>query len=110
MKRFLLALLALISAPLAAQTIFDGSGTLTTGGTAQVAFIANSNRSYLMVQNPIAATETLFVNIAATASTSAASYELAPGGSITFQAGTAPIAAVSVNAVTTGHRWVAKSW
>lgn len=108
MKKILCVAL-LFSAPALAQTVTDGSGTITTGGASQVVFTGNVNRSYLMCQNPVTATETLFVNIDAAASTSAASYELNPGGSVTFITGTAPKGALSVTAATTGHRFVCKA-
>ncbi len=116
--RTLLACVALASAaPVAAQqattgvrgNLSDGSGTLTTGGASQQVFPANPGRYYLMCQNPITATETLFVNFDATASTSGGSYELAAGGSITFDSNFIPAGAVNVNAATTGHRFICKS-
>lgn len=111
MKKLLFAAcLILAPAVLLAQSIIDGSGTVTAGGTSQQVFAINTNRSYLMCQNPTTATETLFFNLSAAASTTAGSLELAPGGSVTFGPGVAPNAAVFVTAVTTGHRFVCKQW
>lgn len=113
-----LALVALLAAaPAVAQqattgvrgSVIDGSGTLTTGGTSQQVFPANAGRYYVMCQNPITATETLFVNFGSAASTSGGSYELAAGGSITFDSNFIPAGTVNVNAATTGHRFVCKT-
>lgn len=114
MKRFMkwgALALAVVASPALAQyypPMVDGSGTITTGGTSQTAFSINQNRSYLMCQNPVAATETLFVNIDATASTAGGSYELAAGGSVTFTPGMVPRGSVSLTAATTGHRFICK--
>jgi hypothetical protein len=112
MKKFLLALcIALAPASIVlAQSIVDGSGTVTTGGTSQLVFAQNTNRSYLMCQNPTSATETLFVNLNSAASTTAGSIELAAGGSATWGPGIAPNFPVFVTAVTTGHRFVCKQY
>lgn len=90
-------------------TLTDGSGTLTTAATSQQVFAANATRAYLMIQNPITATETLFVNIGTAASTTGGSIELAPGGSLTFHNNFIPTGIVYVTAATAGHRWLAKS-
>lgn len=95
-------------APVTRAAVTDGSGTVTTGGTSQQVFAANTTRSYLMCQNPISATEALFVNIGAAASTTAGSIELAPGASISFQQQFIPTGTVNVTAVTTAHRYVCK--
>lgn len=78
--------------------------TIATGGTAQTAVAANSSRKYAVCQNPVSATEDLFIAITGAATTTGASdyADLAPGGSATIP-GTA---AVSVNAATTGHRFI----
>ena len=90
-------------------TITDGSGTVATGGTSQQVFAANAARTYLTCQNPVAASETLFVNIGAAASTTAgSSYELAAGASLTFQTNFIPTGAVNVTAVTSTHKFICK--
>lgn len=107
------AVLAPLTAP--AQSITrvnsyrDGSGTLTAGGTSQQVFPVDASRTYLMCQNPITATETLFINFGATASTTAGSIELAAGGTISFHGSAVPTTTVNVNAATTGHRFVCKA-
>jgi len=106
--RLALAALALLAAPVAVAQL-DGSGTITTGGTSQQVFDVRPGRAYLFCQNPIAATETLFVNAPTVAGTTNGSYELAPGGAITFAGGGfVPTGQVFVTAATTGHRFVCK--
>lgn len=115
--RLSLALLVvLIATPAIAQqkvgqpaTVNDCSGTVTTGGTAVTPLQSNTARRYLYIQNPIAATEPLQVNINTAASNTAASYELAAGASLLFNgSGWIPTQLVSINAVTTAHRFVCK--
>jgi hypothetical protein len=82
--------------------------TITTGGTAQTPIAANVSRKYAICENPPSATEDLFISITTTATTTNAGNfaDLAPGGSATIP-GTA---AVSVNAATTGHRFICTEW
>lgn len=103
---FALAALACFASPALAQ--IDGSSTITTGGVAQQVFSARQGRSYLFCQNPIGASETLFVNAPTVAGATNGSYELPAGGSLTFGAGFVPQGAVSVYAATTGHRFICK--
>lgn len=88
----------------------DASGSITTGGTSQQVYAANSSRIYLYIANPEDATETLYVNIGASASTTARnSYELPPGADLPFDSsGFIPSGAVNVVAATTGSKFIAK--
>lgn len=88
--------------------VTDGSGTVATGGTSQQVFTANAGRSYLMCQNPITATETLFVSLDTSASTVSGSIELAPGTSASFQQQFIPNGTVNITAATAGHRYTCK--
>lgn len=117
MKKWLLgfaALACILFVPGADAQVFRGnivdiSGTVTAGAASQQILAADPNRRYIMCQNPIAATEPLFVNFGAAASTTTASYELAAGGSVAFTgAGYVPMGTVNITAVTTGHRFVCK--
>lgn len=110
MKRLLAAaLLCALTALAHASVLVDASGTVTSGGTSQQVMPANLSRTYLMCQNPITATETLFVSVDTAASTSAGSIELAPGGTVTWTVGGfIPTGAVFVTAATTAHRFVCK--
>jgi hypothetical protein len=95
-------------APLAVAPT-DCGGTITTGGAAQTAAAADSSRKSLLIENPVAATEDLFGSVTGAATTTGAGdyFDLAPGGSATLTlAGTVIQAAVSVNAATTGHRFL----
>lgn len=111
MKRHLLTLCALMLAPVLAQAnlIVDRSGTVTAANTSQLAVPASASRTYLACQNPITSTATLFVNIDAAASTAGGSFELAPGGSITWAADFVPTGAVNVTSGTTGQRYICKA-
>jgi hypothetical protein len=85
-------------------------GTITAGGTAQTAIPANQGRKGALIQNPVAASETLFVAIYGAAAVGGAGnlIELAAGQSIQIPA---PITGdISVNATTTGHTFLATEW
>ncbi len=89
-------------------TLTNRSGTITAGGTSQQIAPANASRKYLFIQNPITATETLFVNFGSPAA-SGTSYEIAAGGSLSLGVGSfVPTDAVNIVAATTGHVFVAK--
>lgn len=99
-----------ISLAYAQQTVFDASGTVTTGGTSQQVLPYNPNRKYLLIENPIAATETLYCNFsAAAATTGSASISLAAGGSYERSAPNfVPKDAIACTATTTGHAFTVK--
>lgn len=101
-----LALTTCLASPAVAQ--IDGSGTITTGGTPQVVFTARPGRLYLFCQNPVAASETLFINAPTDAGLTNGSYELAAGQSLTFNGTFTPQGPVSALAATTGHRFICK--
>ena len=83
--------------------------TVTTGGTFQSVLSSNASRNGCLVQNPVAATETLFVYFGTNASASTAkSISLSPGSAVTCAVGGLAVATdnVSVTATTTGHALV----
>lgn len=89
----------------------DRGGSITTGGTAQNAMASNGSRKGGWCQNPVSATEDLFISTSTSATTTGASddADLAPGGTFSFTQGDLVIqTAISVNAVTTGHRFICK--
>jgi len=88
-------------------TYTDRSGTVTTGGSSQQIMAVNANRKSIIIENPIAATETLFFNFTSAASTTSASIGLAPGG-IYSPTNFISTEAINVTATTTGHAFVAK--
>jgi len=111
--RWLVAVAVVISAGLAwaQQTVFDAATlTITTGGTSQQVFAYNQSRRFLLIENPVAATETLFCNFGATASlTLGTSISLVAGGSYyAVQPNFVPKDAINCNATTTGHAFTAK--
>ncbi len=85
--------------------------TVTTGGTFQSALASNASRKGCLIQNPIAATETLFVFFGPNGSAATnASIGLAPGASISCNAGPNVLTDnVSVEGATTGHAFVVTS-
>lgn len=91
-----------------AGTPTDRGGTITTGGTAQTAIAANPARKNAVCQNPVSATEDLFVSLTGSATTTGSGdyADLAPGGSATILG----VTDVSVNAATTGHTYLCTEW
>lgn len=89
-------------------TFTRGIGAIATGGTVQQLFAANTERQYLLIQNPSNAGEILFVDFTSNASTTQGTcLELAPGAAISFEGSFCPTDKVTVNAATTGHKYVA---
>lgn len=89
-------------------TVTDRSGTIATGGTSQQLAATNGNRQYLLVQNPCSATEDLFVNFTAAATTTGNSVELTPCGTLSMESSFVSTEQVNVIAATTGHVFVSK--
>lgn len=84
----------------------SASGTITTGGTAQTALVAQSGRAYLLIQNPSTASEVLWVSLVGTAAVDAAgSLSIEAGGALVFESEFGCPDAVSVIAATTGHKY-----
>jgi len=93
------------------QTPAAGSSfSIVTGGTAQTAFAANAIVTQGLIVNPKNATESLFIDLVNAAQnvqgggTNGTSIELSPGQSFSCPPSTL---AVSVNAVTIGHTFIA---
>jgi hypothetical protein len=84
------------------------STTIATGGTAQSLSLGSGPLRGFFLQNPTAATESLFFDPSGTASTtSGTSGELAAGASLSTGPGTIFFGnAISVNAVTSAHAFV----
>ena len=82
------------------------ASTITTGGTAQTLFSANSAGQNYEVSNPFSATEILYISDGGTASATA--LPLLPGGYYASESKT--INAISIYAATTGHAFYARSW
>jgi hypothetical protein len=94
-----------------AVTPTDKGGTITTGGTAQNAMASNSSRKGGWIQNPCSATESLFVSTSTSATTTGASDDAELPACASFSlvtSGGVIQSAVSVNAATTAHRFIAK--
>lgn len=93
----------------------DRSGALAVAGTSQSAAAANGARKRFFIQNPstaagqgIAGAESLFVNFTTAAGVNnGTSIELTAGQSLDL-AMAVTTEQINVNAVTVGHRWIAK--
>lgn len=92
-----------VAAVAAKGALTNRSGTITAGGTAQAAVAANTSRNYLLIRNPIDATEALWINLTGTATAASPSLRLDAGDILTFEGSFVPTNAVSVIAATTGH-------
>lgn len=95
-----------MSAPMLGPVI-DRSGTITTGGTAQVAASARAYRRYLLIQNTDNA-EALWFNFTTTAVQDSPSIKLVANGSFVMESGFISTEAISVIAATTGHKFTIK--
>lgn len=90
-------------------TTTNASSTITTGGTFQSILASNASRKGCFIQNPITATETLFVFFGANGSaTTAKSVNLSPGAAVTCAIGGSGVLTdnVSATATTTAHAFV----
>ncbi len=90
----------------------DRGGTITLGGTAQTLMAANTSRKGCWVQNPVSATETLHISSTGNAVIPGGPPDdasLAPGQSWACGSnGTVIQTAITINAATTGHTFIAK--
>lgn len=110
MKRALL-ILAFSAAPaLAQQTVYDYGGAISVGGASQQVLPYNTNRKYLLIENPVNATEALYCNFGAAASTTGStSFSLNAGGSYERSIPAfVPRDAINCTATTAGHAYVLK--
>lgn len=109
---FAIALIAVQPAR-ATQPISDASGTITTGGTSQQIQAAvgsgttDAARQFLVIQNR-EATDHLYVNFGAAASTTAAgSFDIAPGTTMWFDVWVVD-SSVNIIGPTTGDKFTCK--
>lgn len=87
----------------------DRGGTITAGLTSQTVAAANASRKAMHCENPTTATEPLYFAVVGAATINGAGNwaDVAPGGSTTFSYnGTVVQTAITVNATTTGHRFI----
>lgn len=94
----------------------DRSSSVTLGGTSQQLMAANTSRKRVLIQNPcstttqgIGATENLFIRFEGLAASTSAgnSIELVACGSYDSGAGPITTGQITVNAATTGHKFIA---
>lgn len=93
-----------------AGALIDGSGTITTGGTSQQVFAADTGRNYLLIQN--VSNGDLWINFGVAAVINQPSIKLATGSSIEFSlagTGVVPTDTVNIIGATTGQAFTAKA-
>jgi len=99
----------IISPTPGASTVVDGSGTITTGGTAQNLFTGTTPVAGFAVGNP--GTTSLWISKSTTAAPNAAgSVEVAPGMLYETPSEYTPNHAVSIYGATTGQPFTAERW
>jgi hypothetical protein len=86
----------------------DGSGTITTGGTAQILFggIVPAN-GWLVCNNSAGA---LYISDVGTASAGGSAIQVAAGATFVTPSGYKPPGAVSIFGATTGQAFAARRW
>jgi hypothetical protein len=93
-----------------AYPVTDASGAITAGGSFQTVFAQTAGRHDCIIENPVAATETLFIHADAGSPTTANSFSIGAGAVFNCQAfGIVTPDTVQVEAATTGHAFVAKT-
>jgi len=96
-----------VSFTAAAGNLTDGSGTITTGGTAQTIFALNASRKYLYVQNQ--STGNLWINFGTNAVQGQPSILITPNGaSFVMEASFLSGQSVTIIGATTGQAFTAK--
>jgi hypothetical protein len=92
----------------AGAAAIDGSGTVATGGTAQVLFAgAVPANGYLVANN---SSQTLYVSDVGTATSGGASIPILPGAIFMTPSGYNPAGAVSLWGSATGQAYAARRW
>lgn len=89
-------------------TLTDRSGTITTGGTAQVLMAANAARTGFWVQNN--SSSDLWINSLGTAAAGGSSLRLRPGDLYETPAFAVPATAISIYGATTGQVFAAREF
>lgn len=87
-------------------SLTDGSGTITTGGTSQEVFAANTSRRYLLIQNVSA--EDLWVQFGGAAVQDQPSVKLGPSDALIFDGSFIPTEQAQIIGATTGSEFTAK--
>lgn len=88
----------------------DGSGTITTGGTAQTLFSGSTPSNGFLISNPDSS-EALWISLHGTAAANANGSICIPAlGTFTTPASLKPSHAVSIVGATTGHKFTAEEW
>lgn len=107
MKTKLIVLFLVALFPLTGKTQSDGGGTITTGGTSQTIFAANSDRRYFEFQNT--SDTTMYVDFGqAATSTGTKSFTVTAGGSYVNVSNFCTHLSITVLCATTGKTFVAK--
>ena len=85
----------------------DASGTITTANTAQQVLAAVTARKYLLFYN-VSTTDTLWINLGATATTGAGSIPISPLGGFVWESEFIPSDSLSVIGPTAGDAFTCK--
>jgi hypothetical protein len=88
--------------------ITDRSGTITSGGTAQVLAAAAKGRTAFQIQNT--STGDLWISEVGTAAATQPSIWVPPGAFYTSPSNGAPTSAISIFGATTGQSFSAREW
>ena len=91
-----------------ATTLVDRSGTITTGGTAQVLCAANASRKGILIQN--LSNGDLWINSLGTATAGVGSLKISSGVYWESPFGGAGVGAVSILGATTAQAFTAREW
>lgn len=89
-------------------TMVDGSGSITSGGTAEALFAAKKDRKYLLVQNLHASADLWIDFDGTTAVEDQPSVKMEAGATYILEGPYCPNGAISVIGGTTGQKFTAK--
>ena len=101
-----------VAVPAVPAATTNASGTVTTGGSFQAALAASPTRKGCLIQNPVTATEPLYVYFGSGTPTATNSIGLNQGGVATCAIGNGSYVApdaIQLMAATTGHPYVLNS-
>lgn len=86
----------------------DGSGSITTGGTSQTVFAANSSRTWFLIQNISSAV--MYINFGAAAVADSNSIKLNTGAFYENPSHFCPSGTITIIGATTGQKFIAKQF
>lgn len=87
-------------------SLTDYSGTITTGGSSQSIISANTNRSYLFIEN--VSSDLLWINFTSAANEDQPSIRIGPGGAFVMEGFFVSTEIIAIIGPTTGQEFTAK--